>query len=171
MRTRTGLNSLKVKEPKGHWKVRVIMMPTLSSLAALQAVIATTCSAASDNKVAVKTTRCHNLRCCQWQQSWHHDNSQFSMDASYCCRFWSLFRATSGVHGRPREPPVISPQETAICHLPQGSESNSQTAPDGSKDPFNTFNLYKMAEISGMRTAFLNAMLNENVWNFTAMHF
>ena len=36
-----------------HWKLRVDMMPTLSSLVALQVVIMTTCSATSVNKVSI----------------------------------------------------------------------------------------------------------------------
>ena len=36
-----------------HWKLRVDMLPTLSSLVALQVVIMTTCSATSDDKVSI----------------------------------------------------------------------------------------------------------------------
>ena len=38
---------------RSHWKLRVDMMPTLSSLVALQGVIMTTCTATSDDKVSI----------------------------------------------------------------------------------------------------------------------
>ena len=39
-----------------HWIPRVIMMPTLSSMATLQVVVTTTCSGASDDKVGIMET-------------------------------------------------------------------------------------------------------------------
>ena len=65
----------------GYWKLRVVMIPTLFSLVAPQVVIMTTCGATSGNKVGIVTTLDYdNLRCYQWQQSWHCDNSRFSVE-------------------------------------------------------------------------------------------
>ena len=77
-----------------HWKPRVVMVPTLSSLMSQEVVMRTT-SAINDENVGMIKTRtlqesswcqlCHhsgvyhnnNQQCCQWQQSWHHDNAHF----------------------------------------------------------------------------------------------
>ena len=51
------------------WKRRVVMMPTLLS------------------KVSLEVVSMTNLGCHQWKQSWHHDNSPFSLlplSVSYC---------------------------------------------------------------------------------------
>ena len=39
-----------------HWKARVVMMPTLSSLVAPEVVVMTTSGATSDDKVGIMTT-------------------------------------------------------------------------------------------------------------------
>ena len=90
---------------QGHWRLRVIMKPTLSSLVAVEVVIMTTSSATNDAKVGIMTTQSflwlspqpsrsslttklalwqlhvfidYNDDNFLWQQSWHYNNSEFS---------------------------------------------------------------------------------------------
>ena len=39
-----------------HWKLRVVIMPTLPSMLASEVVITTTCSATSDDKIVIMKT-------------------------------------------------------------------------------------------------------------------
>ena len=70
-----------------HWKVRVIMMPTLSSLVAPQVVIMTTCGATSDDKVGIMTT--HGFSVCINTRLLFSDSTFFTTDI-HVCDYWHV---------------------------------------------------------------------------------
>ena len=65
----------------GHWKPNVVIIPTLSSLVALEVVVMTTSGATSDDKVGVMT----GLVVSSWylQMLWYHKSFHFATKIKY----------------------------------------------------------------------------------------
>ena len=63
-----------------HWKLRVVMMPTLSSLVTPQVVIMKICGANSDKVGIITFVDFENLWDHRWWQNWHHDWLSVSSD-------------------------------------------------------------------------------------------